>query len=105
MGYTTEDAAAIHAAQEYLVERYTDIHRSNIEESWGYEPEELALIDYNTDGYLACGIARTRIVSHGTDSNGEEEWIIEVTPDIGPPIDSELYRVYHGEREWIVEGV
>ena len=95
--------SAIEAAEEYLLEHYTDIHRDMIEESWGYEPEELAKIEYNTDGYLSCGISATRIVSHGPDFYGEEEWIIEVTPDIGPPCDPERYRVYRGTTEWIVE--
>ena len=100
------DLSAMHAAEEYLLERYTDIHRDTIEKEWGYEPEELAKIEYNADGYLACGITRSRLVSRGRDFYGEEEWIIEVTPDIGPPIDPERYRVYRatvGDEEWIVE--
>lgn len=98
-----EDRAAVHAAEESVIGQYTSTHRSTVEEMWGYEDDELGKIQYNANGYLACGIASSRIIEHDPETG---IWIIEVTPDIGPPIDPERYRVYRataGDEAWIVE--
>lgn len=101
----TLEQQAIEAAEDYVVGRDCDLHRSTIEKNWGYSKQELAKLEYNANGYLACGIQRSTIIEHGPDAYGSEQWIIQVEPDIGVEVEPDVCRVYQSadKTDWIVE--
>lgn len=101
------DELALKAAEDHLINTYTTFTRNTVQ-GWSLDREDMAKLRFNDnpgrkDGYLIAGTKTSRVLSHTTDSDGEE-WTIEVVPDVGIDLDPETYRVYQGTNgEWIVE--
>lgn len=101
-----KDRQALKATEDHVINMYTSFTR-NVTQHWGFDEEELAKLQYNDnpgkqDGYLIAGVKSVRIVEYQAEP--EEEWTIEVVPDVGIELDPEEYRVYQAlNGEWIVE--
>ena len=102
---SNKELEALHEAEEYVVGVYTSLHSSVAIENWGYSRKELRKLECNGDGYLACGIVSSVIVTHDHEGQEDESWLIEVVPTVGIVLDAETYRVYQSsdKTHWIVE--
>jgi len=102
-----KDKDARFAAEEHVINLYTSFTRNTTKE-WAFDDEDLAKLRYNDspgkqDGYLIAGVASSRIVEYEASDDGEE-WTVEVVPDVGFPLEAEVYRVYQANNgDWIVE--
>jgi len=97
-----KDKQALKAAEDFLIDQYTMLTRSDIEKNWDLDEEDFAKLEFNGDGLLAAGIAESHIVDYDPPPN--EVWRIEVTADIGIEVDPEEWDVYQADNgEWIVE--
>jgi hypothetical protein len=96
---------ALAAAEKYVIKAYTSLTRATTNQ-WGWDFKDLAKLRYRErpeqrDDFLIVSIKRSRIVEHVTVP--EEQWIIEVIPDVGIELEAEEYIVYQGQRgNWIV---
>lgn len=106
---TDLDKQALKAAEDASINSYTQLSRYTIKKNWDLEPEEFAKLEFNANGYLACGIANSQILEYRPATpEREEEWEIEVYPDVGVEVDTDLWLVYQssdGKHEWIVDSV
>ncbi len=100
----TKEQEAIKAAQDEMIAEYTTMHRSAIK-NWFFEDEQIAKMEFNESGYLAAGVKDSRVLEHTGEGTIEEEWIVEIVPDVGVDVESEEYRVYQNITgdTWIVE--
>jgi hypothetical protein len=96
---------ALAAAEKYVIKAYTSLTRATTYQ-WGWDFKDLAKLRYKERpgqkaGFLVVSIKRSRIVEHVTVP--EEQWRIEVIPDVGIELEAEEYIVYHGHSgNWIV---
>lgn len=103
-----KDQQALKAAEDHVINIYTMCSRNTTKE-WAFDESDLAKLRYNDspgkkDGYLIAGVHSSRIIEYQVDTDGEEEWFIEVVPDVGFLPDPEEYRVYQAYNgDWIVE--
>jgi hypothetical protein len=101
-----KDLQALKAAEAYVLNIYTSCTR-NTTKDWGFSDRDLAKLRYSDspgreDGYLIAGIQSSRILEYQPEP--DEEWSIEIVPDVGFVLDPEEYRVYQAlNGDWIVE--
>jgi hypothetical protein len=101
-----KDLQALKAAEDHVIDIYTSYTR-NTTARWGFDDAERAKLRYNDspgrkDGYLTAGVQSSRIVEYQAEP--DEQWDIEVIPDVGIALDPEVYTVYQAlNGEWIVE--
>lgn len=101
-----KNQAAIRAAEDHVLNMYTSYTR-NTTKDWAFDDADLAKLRYNDspgkrDGYLIAGVLDSRIIAYQPEP--DEQWSIEVIPDIGFVLEPEVYRVYQAVNgDWIVE--
>ncbi len=102
----TKEMAALEAAENDMMAEYMDMSRPEFERRWNLGDADLARLEFDEDDYLvAVGVKKSRVLEHTGEGTDEEEWLIEVVPDLDieiPPEDRR-YRVYQFEGDWMVE--
>ena len=102
----SKEMEAIEAAEDDMINQFMEISRQEFESTWNLKDADLARLEFNEDDYLvAVGVKKSRVLEHTGEGTDEEEWIIEVGPDLDIDLSPEdnRYRVYQFEGEWIVE--
>ena len=97
---------ALEAAEDGMINEYMDISRPEFQRFWNLSDADLARLEFNEDDYLvAVGVKKSRVLEHTGEGTDDEEWLIEVVPDLDieiPPEDYR-YRVYQLRGELFVE--
>ncbi len=101
----SKEQRALRAAEKHVINAYTSLTRATTNQ-WGWDFEDLAKLRYKEmlgqkGGFLIVSIKRSRIVEHIIVP--EEQWVIEVVPDVGIELEAEEYIVYQEQSgAWIV---
>ncbi len=102
----SREMEALEAAEDDMINLFMDMSRQEFEHTWNLKDADLARLEFNEDDYLvAVGVKKSRVLEHTGEGTDEEEWLIEVVPDLDieiPPEDRR-YRVYQFEGDWMVE--